>query len=291
MPTVANSIELRATPPFDLGQVVRSHGWYALPPFQWEEPSKTLSTTCELEGRPVTVSIRQTGSKALVAQWAGRVTESSVTGAMDRILSLSEDLSEFQRRCRRRKGFRHVATNGLGRLLRSPTLWEDAVKVLCTTNINWAGTKTMVQGLVDEFGSEAAGGRHCFPGPIAIAEAGAEALADRAKLGYRASYLEEFASSVVEKRIDLQKWEDQAIGSNEIRRDILAVKGFGEYATATIMALTGRYDLVPIDSGYMDFVTRRHFGGERPSRKAAEAVYESWGRWKHLAYWFERTTD
>ena len=207
------------------------------------------------------------------------------------MLSLSEDLSEFQRRCRRRKRFRHIAANGLGRLLRSPTLWEDAVKVLCTANINWAGTRTMVQRLVDEFGAEADGGRRCFPGPVAIAEAGAQVLAARAKMGYRAARLEEFAWAVVENRIDLQKWDDPAVKSNEIRREILEVKGFGEYATATIMALIGRYDRVPIDSAYMDFVTRRHFSGERPSRTAAEAVYQSWGRWKHLAYWFERRED
>jgi 3-methyladenine DNA glycosylase/8-oxoguanine DNA glycosylase len=160
--------------------------------------------------------------------------------------------------------------------------------VLCTTNINWAGTKSMVQRLVDEFGAEADGDRRCFPGPDAIVEAGARALAERARLGYRAARLDEFASAVVEKRIDLDKWDDQTIASDEIRREILAVKGFGEYATATIMALTGRYDLVPIDSAFMALVTRHHFAGERPSRKAAEAVYQSWGRWKHLAYWFER---
>ena len=54
------------------------------------------------------------------------------------------------------------------------------------------------------------------------------------------------------------------------------------------MALAGRYDRVPIDSAYMGFVTRRHFAGVQPTRKAAEVVYQSWGKWKHLAYWFER---
>ena len=291
MPNFANSLELRAAPPFDLTQVVRSHGWSALAPFRWDEPSKTLSTACELESRAVTISVRETDPHTVVARWTGLAAESSVTGVVDRMFGLSEDLSAFQRKCRRRKGFRHVATHGLGRLLRSPTLWEDAVKVLCTTNINWTGTRAMTQRLVDEFGSEAGGDVRCFPGPTTIAEAGAQALAERAKLGYRAPHLAEFASSVANKRVDLRKWDDLRADSNEVRREILAVKGFGEYATATIMALTGRYDRVPIDTAYMDFVTHRYFGGDRPSRKAAEAVYESWGKWKHLAYWFERLAD
>ena len=291
MPNFANSVELRAAPPFDLAQVVRSHGWVALSPFRWDEPRETLSTACELEGRAVTISVSETAPHTVVARWTGLAAESSVTEVVDRMLGLSEDLSAFQRKCRRRKRFRHIAVLGLGRLLRSPTLWEDAVKVLCTTNINWAGTKGMTQRLVDEFGSQAAGGMRCFPGPATIAEAGAEALAERAKLGYRAPHLAEFASAVANKRIDIRKWEDRGTDSNEIRQEILAVKGFGEYATATIMALTGRYDRVPIDTAYMDFVTRRYFGGVRPSRKAAEAVHESWGKWKHLAYWFERSAD
>ncbi len=285
---VNNKVELRATPPFDLTQVARSHGWYALAPFHWSEPTNTLSTACVLEGRSVMVSIQQTGLETVEARWSGPVSESSVCAVVDRMLSLSEDFSGFQLRCGRTKGFRHVAKNGLGRLLRSPTLWEDAVKVLCTTNINWAGTTTMVRRLVDEFGAEAPGGGRCFPSPLTIAEAGAKALTERAKLGYRASHLEEFASSVVENRVDLDKWDDRAIQPRELRREILAVKGFGEYASATIMALTGRYDRVPIDSAYMGFVTRRHFAGVQPTRKAAEAVYQSWGKWKHLAYWFER---
>ena len=81
------------------------------------------------------------------------------------------------------------------------------------------------------------------------------------------------------------------IDSDQIRREIRGVKGFGDYATATMMARTGRYDFVPIDSAYMEFVTRWHFNGTKPSRREAEAVYESWGRWKHLAYWLQRCDD
>ena len=237
------------------------------------------------------ISVRKTKPNTVAATWTGLAVVSSVADVVNRMLGLSEDLSTFQRKCGRRKRFRHIAKRGLGRLLRSSTLWEDAVKVLCTTNISWAGTKGMVERLVNEFGAEAPDGMRCFPGPAVIAEAGGQALAERAKLGYRAPHLAEFASAVSNKRIDLRKWEDRRVDSNDVRREILAVKGFGEYAAATIMALTGRYDRVPIDTAYMDFVTRRYFGCSRPSRKAAEAVYESWGEWKHLAYWFERFAD
>ena len=215
MPNFARSVELRAVPPFDLAQVVRSHGWIALSPFRWDEPSNTLSTACELEGRAVTISMTETEPDTVVATWMPPAAESSITKVVDRMLGLSEDLSAFQRKCGRRKRFRHIAARGLGRLLRSPTLWEDSVKVLCTTNISWAGTKGMVQRLVDEFGSEAGGGMRCFPGPAAVAEAGAQALAERARLGYRAPHLAEFATAVANNRIDLRKWEDRRAASGK----------------------------------------------------------------------------
>ncbi len=290
-PPTGNSIELPAIPPFDLTRVVRSHGWSALPPFRWNEGTETLSTSCELDGIPTTIEMRQVGPATVQARWSGTAADRRVALVVSRMLRLSEDLSEFRRRCRRRRGLRHVAEDGLGRLLRCPSPWEDAVKVLCTTNVNWAGTKSMAERLVSEFGAVADDGRRCFPGPRRILDAGSEALLTKARMGYRAARLIDFASSVLDKRIDPHRWDDHLIDSDQIRREIRGIKGFGDYATATIMALTGRYDFVPIDSAYMEFVTRWHFNGTKPTRREAEAVYESWGRWKHLAYWFQRFDD
>lgn len=288
MPASPNRVELQATPPFDLETVVRSHGWSSLSPFHWEESTNTLSTSCELDTGPVTISMCQTEPGLIMSEWMGNTSALLICRTVNRILSLSADFSIFQKLCARQRGFQHVSTGGLGRLLRSPTLWEDVVKVLCTTNINWAGTKIMVKRLVDEFGAEVANGRRCFPGPGVLEEVGVQALADRAKLGYRAKSLAECATAVVTKRINLDAWEDEGTSSSQIQQEIRALRGFGDYAAATIMALTGRYDLVPVDSVYIDFVTRRYFGGTPPSRKAAVAVYDSWGEWRHLAYWFER---
>src|SRR6266545_2400997 len=42
---------------------------------------------------------------------------------------------------------RWALARGAGRLLRSPTVFEDAVKTLCTTNCSWALTRLMVERL------------------------------------------------------------------------------------------------------------------------------------------------
>ena len=52
--------------------------------------------------------------------------------------------------------------------------------------------------------------------------------------------------------------------------------------------LLGRYDELAVDTAFRRFVSRKYFGGQPPPSDAvAQAVYEDWGRWKYLAYWFD----
>ena len=39
-----------------------------------------------------------------------------------------------------------------GRVLRSPTVFEDVVKTICTVNIQWGGTVSMVKRLAGVYG-------------------------------------------------------------------------------------------------------------------------------------------
>ena len=53
---------------------------------------------------------------------------------------------------------------GAGRLLRSPTLWEDAAKTLFTTNCTWALTRKMCEAVCSRaFIEPAPSGRYPFP--------------------------------------------------------------------------------------------------------------------------------
>ena len=69
---------------------------------------------------------------------------------------------------------RDVATSGRGALLRSPTLWEDVVKTICTTNVSWGNTVSMVRRLVEQLGAPYTQ-RHAasllFPTPQQVADA------------------------------------------------------------------------------------------------------------------------
>ena len=80
---------------------------------------------------------------------------------------------------------------------------------------------------------------------------------------------------------------DTSAPTAEIRRRLKAIKGVGDYAAASMLMLLGRYDEIPMDTVFRDFVSRRYFEGGPVNSKEAAEIYADWGRWKALAYWFE----
>ena len=74
-------------------------------------------------------------------------------------------------------------------------MFEDLVKVICTTNVQWGGTKRMVRELVEQFGKpfEAAPEYKTFPAPAALAQIPLEDFRQRVRLGYRADYVHRLA--------------------------------------------------------------------------------------------------
>ncbi len=102
------------------------------------------------------------------------------------------------------------AAAGAGRMMRSPTVFEDLVKTICTTNCTWSATKRMVNALVDELGIPVrdAPERRTFPTPEAVAEAPDEFFTAVAKTGYRGPYLRTIATAVAEGTLDLEALND-----------------------------------------------------------------------------------
>ena len=292
-PTATDPIKTRlitrpAPPRFQLETVVRAHGWWHLPPFRWDEAAGVIATAAEIDGHPTDLNLSQPSRDRIQIEWTGPVDEPAIVAVATRMLMLDADFDEFHRRCAGRKRLGHVAADGLGRMLRAPTLWEDVVKVLCTTNVNWGGTHGMCERLVKSFGARTPRGYRCYPTPARLAKSRPTTLAGKARLGYRSGALSELARAVVSGELDLAEWEDGDLATDVLLEKILAIKGLGPYAAASILALVERYDFLPVDSVFMNHVTEIHFKGDRPTRAVAERVYRSWGRWKYLAYWFER---
>lgn len=282
---------------FDFHATVLSHGWCVLAPFVWDAEAGALERPIRLSGRRTArVRLSQPGGR-------GRPVEGRVVGgagsraalpaadarrvgdAVGRMLRLGEDLDAFYARCRAAGApFAQVPADAFGRLLRSPTAFEDLVKILATTNTSWSGTKAMVANLVALTGPGGA-----FPTPAEVAAFGAPRLRSEARWGYRAEPLARLAEAVATGTLDLAAWETWAGPTEALEAEILALPGFGPYAAAQALALLGRYDRIGVDTVFRAFVRRRHFARARrpPSDARMVAVYDGWGEWRGLAYWYD----
>jgi 3-methyladenine DNA glycosylase/8-oxoguanine DNA glycosylase len=159
--------------PVDFARTIVSHGVAELPPNVLDLDARALQTTLLVPGGARTVRLSQHAGKARLELVAGRIgkrAERELARIVSHMLRLDEDLSPFYELCRSDP---HLdwCTHGAGRMLRGPTVFEDVVKTICTTNTAWSGTRKMTAALVDNLGKGAPGGGHEFPAPAAMAEA------------------------------------------------------------------------------------------------------------------------
>ncbi len=181
----------------------------------------------------------------------------------------------------------HCRANAHGRLLRSSSLWEDVVKVMMTTNIQWSGTKRLVAALANRFGEALVddSAHRAFPMAEPIART-RESTLRKLGLGYRAPYLLQLARDVVSGQYDLDALKDETRPTDEIRRALIALPGIGPYAAATLLGILGRYDFIGVDTEAISAVSKGFYEGKPIGAKEIEVVFARWGKFKSLAYWF-----
>jgi 3-methyladenine DNA glycosylase/8-oxoguanine DNA glycosylase len=276
---------------------MHSHGWSALAPFGWNPDSGILQRTERLSsGRVILLTLRdaarstgETGIAATVSDRLNQRERQELTAKIAWMFSLDLDLGEFYAAVADEPRLAHVAREAHGRFLRSPTLWEDVVKVLLTTNIQWSGTKRLVRVLVQAFGEpyprSTSETPNAFPLPEAIART-RESRLRKLGLGYRSPYLLQLARGVVSGKYDLAALQDRARPTEEVRRALLALPGIGPYAAATLLMLLGRYEYLGVDTEALRAVSRAFHAGKPIGEKEVQAAFAPWGKFKALAYWF-----
>jgi 3-methyladenine DNA glycosylase/8-oxoguanine DNA glycosylase len=210
-----------------------------------------------------------------------------LTSRLRWMLSLDEVLDEFYRLCAADPKLAHVSREGKGRILRSPSLFEETIKCICTTNTTWAQNKGMVRRLVEQLGTPGPLDEHrAFPTPQAIAAAGEAVLKDEVRLGYRAPYVHQLAVSVASGELDLEALRTSSQPAGGLRKRLLSIKGVGPYAAATLLNLLGRYDHIGVDTWARKLVSSQFHGGRDVTEADVQAAFEAFGPWRALAFWF-----
>ena len=287
--------------PVDLRRTLASHGTASLPPMLLDEAAGTLEVTVPVPGGgPRTVFIAAGGPGRVRIEVRGRApgsrTIASLTETVRRILNLNEDLSAFYSVAATDPDLAWV-TSGAGRMVHAPTVFEDVVKTVCTTNCSWSLTTRMVTALVEHLGEPAAGARphgwrgKAFPTPAAMASADAAFYRDVARAGYRGPYLRSLARMVADVEIDLEALRDPALPDEDVEERLLALPGLGPYAAAHVMLTLGRYGKLILDSW-----TRPTYARLRRSRRPVSDVgiarrFRQYGPHAGLAFWCYLTRD
>ena len=290
---------LTSPQPYNFAASVRDHGWIYLRPFHWIDEQQAIVRPERLaDGRVVLLTICQVArdeQDQILAEVnsAEALSEADIAALKLKvhwILKLNEDLGEFYQRAQAHPAIWQVLHSGRGRLLRSPTLFEDLVKTICTTNINWAQTEAMITRLVDNLGEPYPPNPiyKTFPTPGQVMQAGIRFFEQEVRLGYRNAYVLELASTIVEGQLDLEALARANLTAAELKSRLKAIKGVGDYAANTMLMLMGHYHAPAVDSEFRSFVRKAYFEGTDPGDKVMAAVYQNWGQWQHLAYWFDR---
>ena len=288
--------------PVDLARTFRSHGVASLPPMRTDEVSGTFEITLSAQDAGShTIGVSPGSPGYGVVSIAGNPPERDgaiLFAAVRRVLRLDENLSGFYERAGEDPEL-VWATAGAGRMIRSPSVFEEVVKTICTTNCAWSATERMVGALVEHLGEPAPDappqtpyGRS-FPTPEAMANVGEDFYRDIVRAGYRGRYLHTLARSVAEGGLDLEALgsaSPEELPDDELERRLISLPGVGPYAAAHVMMMLGRYSRLILDSW-----TRPKYakltGKESVTDEEIRQRFQRYEEYAGLAFWLYLTRD
>lgn len=274
---------------FSFKYTIRSHGWYDLAPFVIDEDDDTLGFVSGTGDAAVFATIRDMGGFLSVDVNADQCSSDVIERDVRHLLRFDDDMAAFYTAAEKAGQVGWVSELNAGRLLRSPTVWEDLVKSICTTNCTWAVTKNMTTKLVEELGSETVCGRRSFPTAEAMASRGPDFYRETIRAGYRSEYLAELATSVADGRLDPESWLTSDLTTADLKKEMKKVKGVGDYAAENLLKLVGRYDGLALDSFLRSSFYKKHNKGKKCPDKKIERHYSKFRSWQGLAIWCDMT--
>jgi 3-methyladenine DNA glycosylase/8-oxoguanine DNA glycosylase len=264
-------------------RVLNSHGLPALPPGRIDEDEPAYELSVRINSRVRRLRFTYAGGNLLVAL-DGRSTAGERLGAeaiARRIFRLDQDLSAFYAMI---DGDTRLSwAVGAGRLLSSPTVFEDVLKTICTTNCAWSATRRMVGALVDL-------GEGAFPEADWLARTPERWFSNIARMGYRGPYVRAIARDVASGRLDLERMRPGLMDEDDVEAALLELPGIGPYAAAHVMQLLGFHRRLVLDS----WTRPRYLTLARKKRAKDRTIVRDFARYRQfagLAFWLYLTRD
>lgn len=276
---------------FSFKYTIYSHGWCELIPFELDDVNWRLSYVFagDKGANPVYAVMSGEENQVRIDLSGSKIDKQRVLREARHILRLDDDMGGFYKHIKKEKELAWISKINAGRLLRSPTVFEDLVKTICTTNCSWSLTKKMVTNIVEKLGKPAGGEKHAFPTPEEMAGVTEEFYRNEIRAGYRSPYFVALAEAAASGKLNPEKWINSELTTAELKKEMKAVKGVGDYAAENLMKLIGRYDGLALDSWLRSQFYKKHNGDEVCDDRRIREHYEKYGDWRGLAIWCEMT--
>ena len=287
--SLSTHLKLPVPEDFSFIETLQAHGWPRFLPFSWDENTGVLERVEQVsDGRIVRITLQEEEKGCVAVEVSDTADPEEITRNVRRMLQLDLPVDAFHTFCTARPELAHVPQRRQGRMLRSPTLWEDTVKVILTTNTTWSQTKGMVSRFTTQFGAPCPDdpSRHAFPPPEQIAAIPPDDFADRAKFGYRSPAVHKLAGEITSGVMDLEALQSAEIPAPDLWKRLLALRGVGPYAASCLMIYLGRYERVNVDSWARMMVSKEL--GRPVTDKEVHTFFEPYDEWKALVYHFYR---
>jgi 3-methyladenine DNA glycosylase/8-oxoguanine DNA glycosylase len=282
--------------PFHLENAIKTHGWFQLVPYYWNQQQKKLFWATNLDESEIVLElneIEQTSKKEsceILISSSRPLLPSEWQNAEQKfrhIFNLRLDLRGFYAVCEKYPILSRVTRLGMGRLLRSASLFEDIFKSICGTNIQWKQAAKCINAIAQLGKAVPPSELRIFPGPAAIMEAGEAFLKETGRVGYRSSYLLDLCRRFVAGEPEAAIIENGQMSRLDMQKYFLSFKGVGPATARYLLALYGHFEELAVDSLVISFMTKTHFGGITPTEKQIQDFYQEFGKWRYLAYWME----
>jgi len=282
------SIDISDVLYFSLKKTVLSHGWVNLAPFHWDNTKEVLTVCINLKHKVYTGTIKQDHSSSKIIfktpdaiQAGDRIVFRKL---ISRMLSLEQDICGLEQLCYKKKNIKYsiLLQKGWGRILKAPTVWEDTVKTICTTNASWPFTQKMCRNLCQHLGMDGA-----FPQPEAFKKISEKFLKEKIKLGYRSRYVLELAERIMSGDLCLEDYETGRCSYLDAERSIKKIKGLGPYGANHVLVLLGWNRYLPIDREVMKFLKIKQ---KKPNSKCPRETnhYKAWKNYRFIVYKLDR---
>ncbi len=206
------------------------------------------------------------------------------------MLKLDLDMSEFYGLCAAHPTLHLLERIGAGRSIRSVSMTENVIKMICGTNVNWDQAVQMINRLAQR-GPFYPHYRHlnAWPGPREIRKCGEDYLVGVCRMGYRWKSILALCEGIIDGSFDPDDLDDIAahVSTDELLKRLKSMHGVGPSSAHALLSMLGHHDRLAIDSSTVWHVSQVHTPGRKPTLKEIQDIYEPYGRWKNLIWWYE----